>query len=46
MHSVRSSQLPVARAVGITVLWVPVRAFSSHANPTHQRQRMQERRPL
>ena len=41
MHPVRSSQLPVARAVGITVLWVPVRAFTSQAKPTHQRQRMQ-----
>ena len=46
MHSVRSSQLPVARAVGITVLWVPVRAFTSQAKPTHQRHRMHARRPL
>src|ERR1019366_8018067 len=36
----------VASAAGITVLGVPVRAFTSHAKPTHQRHRMQERRPL
>ena len=38
--------LPVARARGITVLWVPFLAFVSQAKPTHQRTRMQAERPL
>ena len=46
MQSVRSSQLPVASAVGMTVLCVPHLAFTSQAKPTHQRQRMQAPRPL
>ena len=43
--SVRSSQLPVARAMGITVFCVPFLAFTSQANPTHQRHRMHGPRP-
>ena len=46
MHSVRSSQLPVASAAGITVFCVPFFASTSQAKPTHQRQRMQAARPL
>ena len=46
MQSVRSSQLPVASAVGITVFCVPFLALTSQAKPTHQRQRMHDRRPL
>ena len=46
MHSVRSSQLPVLRAMGITVFCEPFLASTSQANPQHQRQRMQGPRPL
>ena len=46
LHSVRSQALPVARARGITVLWVPFLASVSQPKPTHQRMRMQAERPL
>ena len=46
MHPVRSSQLPVASAFGITVFCVPFLALTSQTNPTHQRQRMHAGRPL
>ena len=46
MHSVRSSQFPVASAVGITVFCEPFFASTSQAKPTHHRQRMHGPRPL
>ena len=46
VQPMRSSQLPVFNAIGITVFCVPHFASTSQANPTHQRQRMQPARPL
>ena len=46
MHPVRSSQFPVARAAGIAVFCVPHLAFTSQANPTHQRHCMHGGLPL
>src|SRR5450759_3421713 len=45
MHPVRSSQFPVASAIGIAVFCVPHLAFTSQAKPTHQRHCMHGGRP-
>ena len=45
MQPVRNSQFPVASAAGIAVFWVPHLAFTSQANPTHQRHCMHGGRP-
>jgi hypothetical protein len=46
MQPVRSSQLPLRSAMGITVFCEPFLASTSQANPQHQRHLMQGPRPL